>query len=159
MITVVTGSSGHAGNNLVRALLEEGRNVRVLVHNNDTPFENLDVEKVKGDVCDAASLNSAFSGADIVYHLAAKVSIESSGWELLYAINTVGADNVVNACLKQGVSRLVHFSSIDAIEQKPVDLPVNEKSPPASRKNTPPMTVPKPVEKRKYGLPSRVSIG
>jgi dihydroflavonol-4-reductase len=119
-------------------LLVEGRQVRVLVHRDSVSLDNFDVEKVRGDVCDVASLNAAFKGADIVYHLAARVSIEASGWEALHAVNTIGTRNVADACLKNGVRRLVHFSSVDAIEQKPVDIPVDEKSPPAHGKKHPP---------------------
>ena len=138
MITVVTGASGHIGNNLVRSLLEEGRQVRVLVHHNTSPFDHLDVEKVPGDVSDIDSLEKAFTGAEVVYHLAASVSIESSGWQKLHAINTVGTHNVIQVCQQKGVNRLVHFSSIDAIEQKPVNIPVDESSPPALSRRHPP---------------------
>jgi dihydroflavonol-4-reductase len=138
MITIVTGASGHVGNNLVRSLLAEGRQVRVLVHRNTSPFDDLNVEKVRGDICDADSLDAAFTGAGVVYHLAARVSIETSGWATLHAINTIGTRNVISACLKNGVRRLIHFSSIDAVEQKPVDIPVDEKSPPAHTKKHPP---------------------
>jgi dihydroflavonol-4-reductase len=138
MITVITGASGHVGNNLVRSLLAEGWQVRLLVHRNASSFENLEVQKVQGDVCHADSLNAAFEGAEIVYHLAARVSIEASGWERLHAINTIGTRNVIDACVKNRVRRLVHFSSIDAIEQKPVDIPVDEKSPPAHGRKHPP---------------------
>jgi len=138
MITVVTGASGHVGNNLVRSLLAEGRQVRVLVHRNTSTFDGLNIEKVRGDICDADSLKAAFAGADIVYHLAARVSIESSGWETLHSINTEGTRNVADACIQQSVRRLIHFSSIDAIEQKPIHTPVNEKSPPAQSKKHPP---------------------
>ena len=138
MITVVTGASGHVGNNLVRRLLSEGRQVRVLVHRNTSTFDGLNIEKVRGDICDADSLKAVFAGADIVYHLAARVSIESSGWETLHSINTEGTRNVADACIQQNVRRLIHFSSIDAIEQKPIHTPVNEKSPLAHSKQHPP---------------------
>ncbi len=138
MFTLVTGASGHIGNNLVRALLDEGRNVRILTHHNSANFDKLDIEKFHGDVRDADSLNSAAKGADTVYHLAAMVSIESKGWDDLHSINTLGTRNITRACLNNGVRRLVHFSSIDAVEQKPVNIPVNEKSPPATSKKHPP---------------------
>jgi len=80
MITIVTGASGHVGNNLVRRLLSEGRQVHVLIHRNASTFDGLNIEKVRGDVCDVNSLKAAFAGADIVYHLAARVSIETRGW-------------------------------------------------------------------------------
>ncbi len=138
MFTLVTGASGHVGNNLVRTLLNEGRNVRVLTHNNSATLDELDVEKIQGDVRDADSLNAAIKGADAVYHLAAMVSIETSGWDDLHSINTIGTRNTARACLKNDVRRLVHFSSIDALEQKPVNIPVDEKSPFATSKKHPP---------------------
>jgi dihydroflavonol-4-reductase len=138
MITVVTGASGHVGNNLVRSLLAEGRQVRVMTHHNTSALDTLNVEQIHGDILDPNTLNAAFEGADVVYHLAARVSIETSGWAELHSINTIGTRNVANACLKNRVRRLVHFSSIDAIEQKPVDIPVNESSPLATGKRHPP---------------------
>lgn len=138
MITVVTGASGHIGNNLVRSLLTEGRQVRVMTHCNSSPLDTLDVEKIHGDILDPDALNAVCEDAEVVYHLAARVSIESGGWAELHSINTSGTRNVANACLKNRVRRLIHFSSIDAIEQKPVDIPVNESSPLATSKRHPP---------------------
>jgi dihydroflavonol-4-reductase len=71
MKTVVTGATGHVGANLVRALLDQGRSVRVLLHVNRRAIEGLDVEVAEGDVCDANSLFKAFEGADVVYNLSA----------------------------------------------------------------------------------------
>ena len=50
----------------------------------------LDIEWVKGDILDRESLRAAFAGADVVYHLAALVSIESGRAGELQTIN-VGA--------------------------------------------------------------------
>jgi nucleoside-diphosphate-sugar epimerase len=104
MFTLVTGASGHVGNNLVRILLAEGRNVRVLIHKNSANLDKLDVEKVHGDVRDAYSLNAAVKGADTVYHLAALVSIETTGWDELHSINTLGTRNIARACLNNGAA-------------------------------------------------------
>jgi nucleoside-diphosphate-sugar epimerase len=79
MFTLITRASGHVGNNLVRTLLAEGRNVRVLIHKNSANLDKLDVEKIQGDIRDADSLNAAVKGADTAYHLAAMVSIGTSG--------------------------------------------------------------------------------
>jgi dihydroflavonol-4-reductase len=138
MLTLVTGASGHVGNNLVRSLLAEGRNVRILIHKDSATLDKLNVEKFRGDVRDRDSLNAAIKGADVVYHLAARVSIETKGWEILHAVNTVGARNITESCLKNDVRRLVHFSSIDAVEQKPTDIAVDEKSPAATSREHPP---------------------
>ena len=124
--TVVTGATGHVGANLVRALLDQGRHVRAVLHVNRKAIEGLDVDVAEGDVCDLASLCEAFDGADVVYHLAARISLSMDEWPLVESINVIGTRNVVEACLRCGVRRLVHFSSIHAFVQEPLDVPLDE---------------------------------
>jgi dihydroflavonol-4-reductase len=126
MTVVVTGATGHIGANLVRALIEKGRPTRCLVHVNTKALEGLDTELVRSDVCDVESLCHAFRGADAVYHLAACISLSMDGWPGLEAVNVKGTRNVVEACLRTGVRRLVHFSSIHALVQEPLETPVDE---------------------------------
>jgi dihydroflavonol-4-reductase len=126
MTTVVTGANGHVGANLIRALLAQGRAVRSLVHTNRQAIESLDVDMVRGDVCDLPSLCEAFKDAEVVYHLAGHISISADEWSLCESINVTGTRNVVEACLHCGVRRLVHFSSIHAFEQEPLDITLDE---------------------------------
>jgi dihydroflavonol-4-reductase len=107
---VVTGASGHSGVNLVRALLAQGRSIRALVHLDRSSVEGLDVEAIQGNICDLESLVKAFKNTEVVYHLAAYISISSDEWPLLEAVNVIGTRNVVEACLRCGVRRLVHRS-------------------------------------------------
>lgn len=129
MTVVVTGASGHVGGNLLRALLASGRPVRALVHRDRRAVEGLDLEVVQGDVRDLESLRRAFAGAEVVYHTAAYISILGDEWPLLEQVNVLGTRNVVRACLECGVHRLVHFSSIHALEQEPLDIPMDESRP------------------------------
>jgi dihydroflavonol-4-reductase len=129
MTAVVTGAAGHAGANLVRALLAQGRPVRALVHIDRQAIKGLDIEVVESDIRDLESLVSAFEGAEVVYHLAAHISILKNEWPLLESVNVIGTRNVVEACLRCGVRRLVHFSSIHTIAQTPMDIPVDESHP------------------------------
>jgi dihydroflavonol-4-reductase len=126
---IVTGAAGHAGANLVRVLAAQGRPVRALVHLDRKALEGLDVEVVKGDIRDLDSLLKAFDGAEVVYHLAARISIGNDPWSLLEAVNIAGTRNVVEACLKCGVRRLVHFSSIHTLVDTTNDSPVDESKP------------------------------
>jgi len=126
LTVVVTGATGHVGANLMRALLAQGRPVRALIHKNRRATEELDTEVVCGDVCDLSSLCNAFDGAEVVYHLAANISLSMSEWPLLELVNVIGTRNVVEACLRCGVRRLVHFSSIHALTQEPKDIPIDE---------------------------------
>ena len=99
MTTLVTGATGHIGNNLVRALLARGERVRVLVRGGSSlkPLEGLDVERVEGDLRDASSLERAVSGSEIVYHVAAMVSIRSGDRKALWDVNVAGTVRLLSA--------------------------------------------------------------
>ncbi len=135
--TVVTGATGHIGANLVRTLLAKDRPVRAMLHVNRRAVEGLEVEIARGDVCDLESLCRAFDSADVVYHLAARISLSLGDWPLLEAVNVTGTRNVVEACLQCGVRRLVHFSSIHALIQEPLDVPVDESRPLVESRRSP----------------------
>ena len=126
MTVIVTGASGHVGANLVRALLDEGRHVRVLVHKDRRGIEGLDVEEVQGSVLDIESLERAFQDVEVVYHMAVYITLQMDEWPMCKAINLDGTRNVVNACLKTGVQRLIHSSSINALSQEPERTLIDE---------------------------------
>ena len=125
---VVTGATGHVGNVLVHKLLENGENVKVVTRSSTdlNPLKGLDVEIVEGDVQDVDSLILAFPGAEIVYHLAGIVSILPDTNGHLHQVNVIGTRNVVDACLKTGVKRLVYTSSIHALKEPPHGVPIGE---------------------------------
>jgi dihydroflavonol-4-reductase len=143
MKTVVTGANGHIGANLIRALMAKGRKVGVLLHLNRQAFEGLEVDIVEGDTCDLDSLLKAFEGADVVYNLAGYISLRMDEREKCQAVNVDGTKNVVEACLRNGVSRLIHVSSIHALEQEPIDIPVDEIRPLITGDNHPPYDISK----------------
>ncbi|OHD67590.1 MAG: hypothetical protein A2177_12540 [Spirochaetes bacterium RBG_13_68_11] len=129
MIAAVTGATGHAGGVLVRTLLERGHGVRALVRDDGRTLDGLDVERVRGDLGDPASLERAFAGADVVVHAAAHISLLRTDTRLVEAVNAAGTAAVLAACRASGVGRLVHFSSIHALEQRPLERPVDEDRP------------------------------
>jgi len=126
---LVTGASGLAGANLIRALLEQGRNVRALVHTDHRGLTGLELETISADVRDQPALECAMAGVEVVYHLAGSISLEMNSALEMQAVNALGTHNVVAACLESGVQRLVHFSSIDAVRQDPLDRLVDEHQP------------------------------
>lgn len=123
---VVTGASGHIGANLVRELLARGYAVAALVRNSSQALEGLDVERHDGDVRDIDSLRLAFTGASLVFHLAAYISIRAGERDRLQAVNVEGTRNVLRACCSEDVGTLVHFSSIHALDMRPLGHPVTE---------------------------------
>ncbi len=138
MTVAITGANGHVGANLVRALIGNGSPPRCLVHVNSRAIDGLDVVRVSGDVRDVESLCRAFQGVDVVYHLAAGISLSMADWTRLQEINVNGTRNVVEACLRAGVRRLVYFSSIHALEQEPYAIPVDESRPLVTSPRYPP---------------------
>jgi len=145
---VVTGAAGHAGANLVRALVARGRPVRALVHLDRQALKELDIEVAIGDICDLGSLLKAFANAEVVYHLAARISISKNSWSRLEAVNVTGTGNVVEACLRCGVRRLVHFSSIHTMTGDTTGTPVDESTPLVESRSYPPYDRSKVVAER-----------
>lgn len=129
MLMAVTGASGHLGANLVRALLDKKWQVRALVHHDTRALDGLDIECVPGDVLNENSLKQAFTGADVVFHLAGRISVVTWDRKEVEAVNITGVRNVVEACKATGVKRLVHTSSFHAHQQKPLDEPLDESRP------------------------------
>lgn len=134
----VTGASGLLGGNLIRELLKQGERVRALVHQDQRAIAGLDVERVYADLNDPSSLERAFAGADVVYHLASLISINMNSWDDVYHVNVLGTRNVVEACLRSGVKRLVHFSSTHARQPEPFDQILDEERPLVSDPSLPP---------------------
>lgn len=128
---VVTGATGHLGNVLVRRLVALGRGeIRALVgpSGRTASLAGAEVETVEADVRDHASLLRAFRGAEIVYHTAGIVSIETGGLERLRVTNVEGVRNVLAACRQAGVRRLVYTSSVHALAEPPRGVCLDESS-------------------------------
>lgn len=125
----VTGATGHIGNVLVRKLMARNKNIRVIVppFEDAKPLEGLEVEIVDGDVRNIDSLIKAFRGVAIVYHLAGIVTIMSGNDDLLHQVNVEGTKNVVEACLKNNVERMVYVSSVHALKEPPQGTIIDEK--------------------------------
>ncbi|MFO0550993.1 MAG: NAD-dependent epimerase/dehydratase family protein [Polyangiaceae bacterium] len=115
MKVAITGASGHVGAALVRALLEQGAHVRALVRGDTRAIEGLDVERVSGDVADPSALERAFHGVEVVYHAAARITLEPEHDPAAHATNVDGTRNVLQACKRSGARRLVHFSTVHAL--------------------------------------------
>lgn len=125
---LVTGATGHIGNVLIRKLIEQGRKVRALVWRGEdtTSIQDMEVEKVEGDVLDPASLIKAFKGVDTVYHLAGLISIMPGRNPFVWQVNVEGTRNVLAEARRAKVRRLVYTSSIHAIKRAPLGVEMDE---------------------------------
>ncbi len=136
-MTVVTGASGFLGGALVRALLAEERQVRAVDLRRGPGLAGLDVEWMPADVLDISSLEASFQGAEIVFHLAAVISVTGDPTGQVWAVNVDGPRNVAEAALHAGVHRLVHCSSVHAYDLEAGEHRVTETSPRATAAGLP----------------------
>jgi UDP-glucose 4-epimerase len=124
MRLLVIGGAGFVGRHVVEAVGELGE-VDILEHPSAYPDrEGL----LRVDIGDLEALNGALSGYDAVIHLAAVFSREgfTPTDEQLFDVNVRGTFNVLQACVRNQVSRLVMASSICAFGTDPDDLPARE---------------------------------
>jgi dihydroflavonol-4-reductase len=114
---LVTGATGFIGSNLIIELHKQGYNVRAFHRkdSNTSTINRLDVAHCLGDLRDESSLYKAIEGCDIVFHTAAIVSFWKKKRAEQLAINVGGTRHVVEACLKFGVKKLIHTSSVAAL--------------------------------------------
>ena len=131
MLVAVTGATGHLGNNLIRQLISQGYRVRAVVRDLSTiqAIDGIDMDIKYGDINDFDSLENSFKGVEQVFHLAGLVSIMPRMHKQLHKINVSGTINVIEACKKFKVRRLVYVSSIHAIPLPPEGETIDERSP------------------------------
>jgi nucleoside-diphosphate-sugar epimerase len=107
---LVTGGGGFVGAAIVRALRARGDDVVSFSRARHRSLDDLGVEHVPGDVADAASIAEAARGIDTVFHAAARTGIFGPAREY-ERTNVGGTRNVIDACRRAGVARLVFTSS------------------------------------------------
>jgi len=108
--SLVTGGNGFLGRAIVRLLLARGDRVRSLARRFDPGLDALGVNQITADIADAARVDEACQSMDVVYHTAAKAGVWGPA-HAYYRANVIGTGNVIAACRKNGVRRLIHTSS------------------------------------------------
>lgn len=119
-ILLVTGGTGSFGNAVINRMLKEGlKEIRILSRDEKKQEDmrkhyNNDILKFYiGDVRDYNSIEGAFIGADFVFHAAALKQVPSCEFYPLEAVKTniIGSDNVISACVKNGVKKAIFLST------------------------------------------------
>lgn len=125
---LVTGASGQLGRRLVPALIKTGYKVKAHYRSADKASRwcPAGAERVIGDLLEPQWLNEALRSCDIVIHCAAIVSLRPRSNDLMKRVNVDGTRSVVEACLFNGVKRLIFVSSIVTVGASENGTPVNE---------------------------------
>lgn len=137
---LVTGAGGFIGSHLVETLVHNGYDVRAFTHYNSASYTyNLEeiaadvqaeIEIVNGDIADGFAIARAVEGCAAVFHLAALIGIPYSYVAPAAYVNTnvIGTLNVLEACRRHDISRLVHVSSSEVYGTAQY-VPIDEKHP------------------------------
>jgi UDP-glucose 4-epimerase len=126
-IALVTGGSGLLGRHLVSALLSRGFKVRVL-DLASPPHESGEIEFVKSDITDAATVMEACRGCAVAFHLAGRMPQARLSREGFWQVNVGGTKNVAEGCVRHNVPALIFASTIE-IYGAQKDFPIREESP------------------------------
>ena len=110
MKALVTGANGFLGSHLVRELAASGYEVTAMTRRRDDALVGQRITSVNGDIRNIESIEEACRDQEVVFHVAAISGIWGP-WKQYHSTNTVGTRNVVEACMNQGVKKLVYTSS------------------------------------------------
>lgn len=137
---LVTGADGFIGSHLVERLVRDGADVRAFCLYNsqgsrgwlETASDDVrsHVDFRLGDIRDARFVEASVFGVEIVFHLAALIAIPYSylAPQSYIDTNVTGTLNVLEACRRAGVARLVHTSTSE-VYGTPASLPITESHP------------------------------
>jgi dihydroflavonol-4-reductase len=127
-VALVTGANGFLGAWLCRRLAARGDTLRALVREtNPASLSGLSAQQIRGDVTEPASLEGAFRGVDVVYHLAGIRRAPAK--EAFFRVNAEGTRAVCEAMVRQGARRLVLCSSLAASGPSTPDHALRESDP------------------------------
>ncbi len=116
MKTLITGGGGFLGRFVARRLKKAGYDVTVLGRSKYPFLEKEGFSTIQADISDKEKLFTVFKGFDEVHHVASLAGI-SVNRKLFYKINVEGTQNVIEACLFNGIKKLIYTSSPSVIYQ------------------------------------------
>ena len=117
MTTLVTGATGFVGSHVARQLAGAGHAVRVLVRpgSNLQSLTDIAVERIDGDLRDAASVERAMKGVRQVFHVAADYRLWAKNPSEIYESNVEGTRRLFEIAAREGVERIVYTSTVATI--------------------------------------------
>jgi len=134
MKVLVTGANGFLASNIIRILVGRGHQVSGLVRKNADlrSIQGLDLDLIYGELTDAADVQDAVKGCDRVIHAAANTSQRQVNYWDFETVNVKGTVNVLNACIRFAVERLIYISTANTMGYGSRDDPGNEDRKPSA---------------------------
>ncbi|XP_012681434.2 3 beta-hydroxysteroid dehydrogenase type 7 [Clupea harengus] len=124
LVYLITGGCGFLGQHLLQVLLEKEDKVseiRLFDKHIDTSLKDRSTDRVKvsviqGDITDYPSVLEVSRGAHLVIHTASLVDVWNRVPEkLIHTVNVQGTENMINACVENGIQYLVYTSSMEVV--------------------------------------------
>src|SRR5580700_1142366 len=112
MLALVTGATGFLGSHVARVLAEQGAELRLLVRPTSDlrNIADLNADRVTGDLRDAASVEKALAGCDVVFHVAADYRLWVRDPAEMYRSNVEGTRCLL-ACAGSCTRRVSRLSA------------------------------------------------
>jgi len=116
---------------VARALAAQGADLRLLVRSGSDlrNIQELQAERVMGDLRDAVSLKKAVAGCDVVFHVAADYRLWVRDPDQMYRSNVEGTKAILEAARESKVRRVVYTSSVATMGFQSNGHLANEESP------------------------------
>ena len=133
----ITGGAGFIGIHLCKKLFELNHDVTVYDNFSNSSQENFistinqKITLIFGDILDNPKLVTSMKNHDVVIHLAAKISVPESikNPQLTFDVNVDGTQNVLNACLKNDITKIIAASTAAVYQNSSTKIILDETSP------------------------------
>ncbi|KAF0852271.1 mitochondrial sterol-4-alpha-carboxylate 3-dehydrogenase (decarboxylating) [Andalucia godoyi] len=105
---LVTGGGGFLGRHIAEALVAAGHSVRIF--DRVQTFTDSRIDFATGDLTKKSDVIHACEGMDVVFHVASLTDTWGP-YAPFYNVNVIGTQNIIEACIKNGIKQLVYTSS------------------------------------------------
>ncbi|MBQ5926830.1 MAG: NAD-dependent epimerase/dehydratase family protein, partial [Clostridia bacterium] len=126
---VITGASGHIGNNLVRLIAQKEPSAEILLLTRrpiTKEIENIPCKQVVGNLSDVNFLREHITSSSFVVHLAGVVDLTNKKKEECQKVNVLLTKTICDVCQTVGVQKFIYVGSVDGIDKSDAVQPIRE---------------------------------
>lgn len=110
MTILVTGGGGFLGKAIIKSLIKQNKEVISFSRSSYPELDKLGVKHISGDIANFEDICKALNNVESVFHVAAKAGVWGT-YKSFYDANVKGTENILNACKKLGIKKLIYTST------------------------------------------------